>query len=1390
MSGHIKSVLWERLDEYLEASGVRGGQILAARFDQGEYPKLMRDAIWEQDVCTVRSLTIDSVTNDVAAVEKDGTTIYVQRIYTDTTYPDDDEAIDGLQGFGTTLRNLVAREQNGEDISVLLILDTQSDLDTYNPTNRLTDTGGPLDLSAIRASLLTPRSDHSIPQQAVLAATERLIENKLGSPGDSAFLADVAAIRAAVDDEDVSSLQRRLGELPQMVNVDTLPDSWFDLEPETSPEEVWKFKKLYGRFVDAHDHATRLRDAFRGGTNSLEHLREDYREDFVQEVLVEGDWRGFGLAEIEKNERIRRKVREQSESDQSSDEEADSDESDDDEDDEAESESEDTDAEDSEDADDVTDPVPNGVSVDGSAEDSRIFEQHESPLTDADFRWSGLCKTEEETLEATLEFDKDLSEPFNVRIQHSDETPSYAVSGDAVTATVELPDERPQYISVEVYVDRDDARGYPTSRFDIAVLPDWCFDATAEVTLDVDFEEQGLVFHGPDVLSLVPAPPRNDRDKKEQTILEDGQHVALTRPTDLFAQVPHDETRLECVLQSPATEEAGEAGESDGSDAVGVKLIFYDESSDIDSKDVVFPLFLDAIATTSDVGKDDSVKLVDEITIQPDDSTISARGVRFQPTKSALQAVIQVEHEITESGSPNPRIVSGDSLQPGVKGEFATALPDPIQAAYDRLFEHFDTRGTIPSVDPWDSETKDRVRAVVEAFSDLNPEHDDYSEETYQSLQRVGTVETEGDSQYVWLTSFHPLMLAYGLRIADWRDDDLAPNGKTGGFENDRFTAQLDPTGLLPYKSPREGSCLRAEPLERHSLWAQYAPVHSSEQTEETRTPSWFRSAFVDRVEDFLFTFRPIFELHPHRQLTVNVANLGDLRPLVNGLVELYDNSEDPTEEIPPIELRIYGEGRQGTALDTFFSDQGTADAEERVLDQSVEDSLLEQLKERVSYTHRSEPPANADSAHISFFRNVLSETYRPVSMGRLPNGLFKDGLLPVESLEKPSDASQEYQMGFGVSTAATGRVQQVAKIANRIEAHTYTSGDYSASQKLIKEISATRGAALDHLSSESVWAVYVDPIVEPDFFTGSDEMDSIVIQYSDEHDPNSPGYDIITTTNRRTVYQQAIQTGAERIDQYNVTDTETLLLVMTAIQGDAVTELQHANPQTIKQRIGEVGGMALARTMLRRELGDYAWLPVPLAEHVQHDRAHRQRIPGVLQMDVSGPLSDDLLFVGLPDSLEDPVKFWLVEAKGGSGADTGHGVQQIRNAREAMTTKFDRDQSYADTELLYSAFGRVIVDLANRMRTYNIISSDDQSRIHDHRESLLEGEYDVSFLSGVNNELGDVINTVDELGAQLEIEEDVRVATVPITILELLGEPDTDPSTIVENFPFDQYGF
>jgi hypothetical protein len=1328
--------------------------------------------------------------NDIATLEKNETTVYVQRIYTNATYPDDDEAIDGSQGFGTTLRNLVARAGNSENVAVLLILDTQSDLDTYNPTSRLTDIGGPLDLSAIRESLLTPLSEHTIPQRAVLRATERLIENEIGSRDESAFVQEVATIRAAVDDEDAGSLQERLGGLPQMVDVDTIPESWFDLDPETVPDNLWALKNLYGKFVDAHEHAIKLREAFRGGKNSAKQLREDYREDFVQQVIAEDDWRGFGLAEIEKNERIRRKVLNQSKSDDSLDKETSSDESDDGDDPASEAESESRDDDESDDSDDITDPVPSGASIGDSTEASRTFDQHDSPLTDADFRWSGLCKTETDTIEATLNFDKDLTDPHNVRIQNPGETASYEISGDAVTATAELPDDRPQYISVEVYVDRDDARGYPTSQFDIAVLPEWCFDATTGVTLDVGFAENRLVFYGREVLPLVPAPPRNDRDKEEKTILEHDQSVNLTRPIDLFAQVPHDQTKLQCVLQSHAAAESDEMGDPDGSDEHGVKLIFYDESTDIDSKNVVFPLFFEAIATTSEVRKDESVELVDEITIQPDDSMINARGVRFQPASSVLRAVIQVEHEIIESGFPAPRLITGDSLQPGVEGEFAAEIPDPIQTAYGQLFDHFDGRETVPSVDSWDGETKDRVRAVVEAFSDLNPEQDDYSEDTYQSLQRLGTVETEGDGQSVWLTSFHPLMLAYGLRIADWRDDQLAPNDKIGGFENDRFTAQLDPTGLLPYKSLKEGSCLRAEPLEGHSLWAQYTPVQSSNQTEETRTPGWLRSAFVDRVEDFLSTFNPIFELHSHRQLTINIVNLGDLRPLVNGLVDLYDDANDPTEDIPPIELRIYGEGRQGTALDAFFSDQGIADAQDRILDRSVEDSVLDQLKERVSYTHRTDAPGNAAAAHISFFRNVLSESYRPVSMDRLPNGLFKDGLLPTESLDTPSDGSREYQMGFGVNSTSTGRIHEVAKLANQIEAHTYMSGDYSASQKLVKEISATHGAALNHLSSHSVWAVYVEPIVEPDFFIDTDDLDSIVVHYSDEHDPNSPGYDVITTTNRRTVYQQAIQTGAERIDQYNVTDTETLLLVMAAIQGDAVTELQHARPEVIKQRIGEVGGMALARTILRREVGDYAWLPVPLAEYVQHDRAHRQRIPGVLQMDVSGPLSDDLLFVGLPESLDAPVKFWLVEAKGGTGANTIHGVRQIRNAREAMTTKFDRNQSYADTELLYSAFGRVIVDLADRMRTYNIISDDDQSRIHDHRESLLEGEYDVSFLSGMDGEFGDVINTVDELGSNLEIEDDVRVATVPITILELLGEPDTNPDTIVESFPFDQYRF
>ena len=861
-----------------------------------------------------------------------------------------------------------------------------------------------------------------------------------------------------------------------------------------------------------------------------------------------------------------------------------------------------------------------------------------------------------EQISVAAEFTGDVGEtPYECIGPNGNDVGRLSKRENRVSVTIEdLDPTVPHYVRFQFYVGKKTKRGKPTHQFDLAIVPEWFYIATEGVSLDVDVEDETLLSPGDSSLELTP-PGRLDHDY-EQTdvdITEDDQTVPFHGPLTIHPNPPDAVERISCLIAPP--------------EAVPIRVTFLTEATSAETEEVIFPLMLSAIANP-DRWAQEKLRLPDVLTIDTTRGGIYNASEESAGLEDDALELLQIEEHIITEQTPAGRIVDSDSLDYGTVADDTSELPAPLAEAYTALFEHFEQRNTTPSTDQWDEETVKRIQQVLEAYEQTVEGIDSpMTFGPYEPLRDLGTIQSTTTDK-VWLTPFHPILLAYGLRIAQWRDEELVGSA-TAGFRREEFVKKFNPAGLLPYRTI-DGSdlLLRGMPYRENPLWQVYSPVEAPGAV----TPTYMERVIRDKLYTFVQAFPILFSLHPERPLTINLVNMGDLRPVVKGLYKFYKKIEKSEFEPPTILLRIYGGDGEGEALERFFTE--SAESRLRIQLEKKDDELVDVLRTKVRYIHAKEyVEENQKPAHLTFFRGLLKE--RPGIMtesGELPSGTLNEGLFPRESIDVDTTASGTvYTVGFSCDDDETEMIHRVARVVNALEAGANLNS-YRYGQAPKKNVEATQGTNLGKLWNDSLWAVHVQPNVGIEFYLRSDtdvqrESGTLMIHYSDQYDSSSPNYDVITSTNKREPYLLSLRQALSEANLSQQLDPEVVLSTLVSVDGELALKLQRAKDTELVEFVGFVGGLALSRALLERSAPDHVWIPISLNELAQHDRSYRSGDSGLFQFDSHGKASDDLCFVGVPKNPADStLKLWLVETKGGN-AHIKTGRDQIDGALENL---------------------------------------------------------------------------------------------------------------------------
>ncbi len=921
-----------------------------------------------------------------------------------------------------------------------------------------------------------------------------------------------------------------------------------------------------------------------------------------------------------------------------------------------------------------------------------------------------------------------------------------------LSTLIEAPDTgETRFINFQVYVGNKTTRGAPSHEFSIAVVPDELFQILSPLQLDINVSEEAFVSHGDQPLTI-DGPTGSGETESEVT---DGDSEDLTGTVTLLPHIPS---------QKPSITVTVEAGIAD------FKIQFQTGVSTAERKSIEFPLILAAIAEPGEWANPD-LELPSSLSTDLDLGEIQLGSTGGVGVEEDALPLLELEQSYVEAGTAVRRESRKDSLTFGDPVD--ETLPEDLEQAYSDLLGHFQAENTLPSTDNWGPETRDLVKAVLEAYQEaVNTGTGSFS--PFEPVLGAGRIESTV-TEKVWLTPFHPIMLAYGLRLANWREE-LVSEGRTDGFRAERTAEYLNPVGYLPYLY-NDGSSeelLRGTRREENALWATYSPTEEA----GTETPD-----FVDRVVGsqgfaFMNAFRLLFDLHPTRALVVNTVNMGDLGPVLEGIYKLYGRLKSRNQPYPEIRIQIHGAPTEGESLQQFLMDDAESPLRDRL--QRYDDERVDAMRSNITYVYEGRYDGeDLERAHLTLFQGVLEPSSGNHDVGELKDSQYLDGLLPREAITVEGEGlDTSYTTGFGCDPSDGGIITNTAMAANSLEAGKQSNN--APESRSPKRSVETSEQGLQPIWDASQWAIHVRPGVGLDFYTRSGrtgDQKTTMIQHSDQYDSSSPGYDVVTSTQQRKPYVDSLERILDRQGLGSLVDAEVALKYLAAVDGSLLSKIQREGSTSAPEVMGMAGAIAFGQLYLNRVHPEYTWYPMSLSELVGHDLATGGPGGSPINYDPESEACDDLCFVGLPDDPSaDGIGLWLTEAKGTMSGDdqSEKGVRQIKNGVDQLRENFEPDGQPADDRLVRAIFGNFVVTTVNRLHSYDVLS-DDTTALEEWEDRLLNGDYETSFVEHPTGTIGMVVVTGSPPPSKIEYgdpeEGKVRVVKLRPQIVQLLGE-------------------
>lgn len=650
------------------------------------------------------------------------------------------------------------------------------------------------------------------------------------------------------------------------------------------------------------------------------------------------------------------------------------------------------------------------------------------------------------------------------------------------------------------------------------------------------------------------------------------------------------------------------------------------------------------------------------------------------------------EYKWIDKGLRHGKIESGILIPQDVE------LSETLREAYSRFLAYFKLP-MIPSLCHVSVEYEKRARdylkefiSEIECFKTGIPVG-----KKGVNLYKLGIIEAE---ETLYLTPFHPLMVAYKLKVYELLGSEEVDNV---------ILNRLTPEALLPF-------------IEKHEL---YRPQHQDDAPEWLAFKSvnkvtvadsvqYLSNVITDKMKQFKEHFGYLFTDSSKAPILINIMNLPDDLQVLKGILSFMNKeiSKHGIQAIKPIEITLYTNTHVKSAFE-YFSEFKT---NEQIIEftglkfgsrEIDTDTVIRIIRENLYFYRRFSKDHKWDLryAHITFYKMHSQESSAVQSMADMKSDLALEGV--YASVPAMRDA-ETYKSGFGIKDYKIEENDYLVKTAyyvNELAANVRNEGNnsYVKGNTILSRVNSTDEATLLEIFDHSHWVTFVDPTVDLEFFNEFNN-DLIVIHYSDQY-TSSNKFDAITVTNKSNQYYKVIK---EFLQDKEIEGTDenikNTIKAFNTFNGEWLLRIIGTKGYTDREKLSIIS--AIKYTLAYIDQNNIKWIPISLEEIL--------RVAGVFNLSkgdgiftaknlgVKGPTSDDLLLIGLEEQ-EDQLymHFYPVEVKFGlNGSDTiSKAKAQVSHTKTILLDALlDKDKETFKQKFYKNFFVQLLISNANKM--------------------------------------------------------------------------------------------
>ncbi|MGE7988525.1 DNA phosphorothioation-dependent restriction protein DptH [Lysinibacillus fusiformis] len=569
-------------------------------------------------------------------------------------------------------------------------------------------------------------------------------------------------------------------------------------------------------------------------------------------------------------------------------------------------------------------------------------------------------------------------------------------------------------------------------------------------------------------------------------------------------------------------------------------------------------------------------------------------------------------------------------VQSGILEPVTIELSENLREAYSRFMACFKTASMIPSLTYISEEYEKRGKEYIAAYiAEINSfDEGKPAGKKGVNLYQLGMIEA---NDTIYITPFHPLMVAYKLKVYELLDHEEVENV---------ILSRLSPEALIPFVD--RGELYRPQHQEDVPEWLVLKSVNKVTAADSVQ---YLANVISDKMKQFKEHFGYLFTKGSKAPILINVMNLPDDEEVLKGILNfmMKEINSHGISALKSIEVTLYTDSPTKSAFEKFAQLKTVEQVEAftNLKFKSVKgydaETVLRVIRENL-YFYRSESVNNRwvlRYAHITFYKMHAQESSAIQSMHEMRSDLALEGL--YASVPAMRDA-ETYKSGFGVkgySIEDNDYLIKTAYYVNELIGNSRNKGNdsYIKGNTVLSRVDTEDESTLLEIFEHSHWVTFIDPTVDLGFFKEFNN-DLVVIHYSDQYTSSSK-FDAITVTNKSDQYYKVIE---EFLNKKEIEGTKENIIntiqAFNTFNGEWLLRIIGTKGYSDREKLSIISAIKYTLAYLNHE--NIKWVPISLEEILRvagvFNLSKAGGIFSTKNLGVKGPASDDLLLIGLED--------------------------------------------------------------------------------------------------------------------------------------------------------------